>query len=296
MTDRPLVSVITASYQMGDYVAEAVRSVLAQDDARVECIVVNDGSTDHTREVLDALAAEDARVTVIHQENLGQTVAKNRGWRASRGEFIGWCDADNRWRPGKLRRQLAAFGEHPDVGVVYGDLQLIDGQGNPRPNPPIKRYSGRITGKLLIDNFVTFNTTLMRRSLMEEMDGFDEKLRMGIDYELWLRISLEHDFLHLAEPLVDYRIWEGQMSHRTEDRMAAFFELLERFLAEHPDKIAAADARLAWAHSLATRGRYRAAVGRKQDAWSDFMAALRHRPWDVRTIKSIGRMILGRGG
>lgn len=295
MTEQPLVSVITASYQMGNYVAEAVRSVLAQDYPHLECIVVNDGSTDNTREVLDALTAEDPRVNVIHQENLGQTVAKNRGWQASRGQYVGWCDADNRWRPRKLERQIAAFREHPHVGVVYGDIQLIDGQGNPRPNPPTRRYSGRITGKLLIDNFVTFNTTLMPRAIMEAMGGFDETLRMGIDYELWLRISLEHDFLYLAESLVDYRIWEGQMSHRFEERMAAFFQLLEGFLADHPDKISAADARRSWAHSLTTRGRYRAAVGRNRDAWSDFTAALRHRPWDIRTIKSIGRMLVGGG-
>ncbi|MEZ4387914.1 MAG: glycosyltransferase [Candidatus Krumholzibacteriia bacterium] len=292
MTDQPLVSVITASYQMGDYVVEAVRSVLAQDYPHLESIVVNDGSTDHTREVLDRLAAEDPRVTVIHQENAGQTVAKNRGWRASRGEYIGWCDADNRWRPDKLTRQLAAFREHPEVGVVYGDIQLIDGEGRPRPNPPIRRYSGRITGKLLIDNFVTFNTTLVPRRILEAMNGLDENLRMAIDYDLWLRISLEHDFLHLPETLVDYRIWEGQMSHRTEERMDNFFRLLERFLAEHPDKIPAADARMAWAHSLTTRGRYYASVGRKADAWRDYRRALGHRPWDTRTIKSMGRLAL----
>jgi glycosyltransferase involved in cell wall biosynthesis len=294
MTDQPLVSVVTATYEMGDYVAEAVRSVLAQDHANLECIVVDDGSTDHTPEVLAALAAEDPRVQVIRQDNAGQTVAKNRGWRAARGEFLGWCDADNRWRPGKLRRQLEAFREHPRVGVVYGDLQLIDGEGRDRETPPIRRYSGQITGKLLIDNFVTFNTTLLRRSLMEQMGGFDENLRMGIDYDLWLRISVDHEFLHLAEPLVDYRIWGGQMSHRTEERMENFFRLLEHFLATHPDKISAGDARRAWAHSLTTRGRYRAAVGRKGGAWSDYVSALGHRPWDLRTYKSMARLVLNR--
>lgn len=292
MSDQPLVSVITATYEMGDYVGEAVRSVLAQDHDNVECIVVDDGSTDHTQDVLADLAKEDPRVTVLHQENSGQTVAKNRGWRAARGEYIGWCDADNRWRPGKLSRQLDTFREHPDVGVVYGDIQLIDGQGQEMENPPIRRYSGRITGKLLIDNFVTFNTTLVPRRIMEAMNGFDENLRMAIDYDLWLRISTQYEFLHLAEPLVDYRIWGGQMSHRTEERMDNFFRLLQRFLSEHPDKITGDEARKAWAHSLTTRGRYRASVGRKSDAWSDYLSALRHRPWDKRTIKSVGRLVL----
>jgi len=256
--------------------------------------VVDDGSTDHTPDVLAALAAEDSRVTVIRQENSGQTVAKNKAWLASKGDYIGFCDADNLWRPGKLARQLAAFRENPHVGVVYGDIQLIDGEGQPLPSPPIKRYQGRITGKLLIENFVTFNTTLVPRPVMEAANGFDENLRMAIDYDLWLRISLDHDFLLLDEPLVDYRIWGGQMSHRTEERMDNFFRLLQRFLDEHPDKIADADARLAWAHSLTTRGRYFASVGRKAEAWADYRQALGHRPWDLRTIKSMGRLaILG---
>ncbi len=293
MTNTPLVSVVTASYNMGHYVTEAVDSVLAQDYRAVEVIVVDDGSTDDTQAVL-ARYADDPRVTVIHQENQGQTVAKNRGLAAARGQLIGFCDADNRWLPGKLARQVPILLARPEIGVVYGDLQLIDGEGNPLPPPGTRRHSGRITGKLLIDNFVTFNTTLLRKETVQAMHGFDESLRMAIDYDLWLRISLKHEFLYLPEPLVAYRIWGGQMSHRTGERMDNFFRLLEKFLRENPGAVSAADGRRAWAHSLTTRGLWLASVGRKGEAWADYRRALGYRPWDMRLVKSIVKLGLGR--
>jgi glycosyltransferase involved in cell wall biosynthesis len=293
MSEIPLVSVVTASYEMGDYVAEAVDSVLAQDYPRVESIVVDDGSTDHTSQVLERYQ-DDPRVTVIRQENAGQTVAKNRGLAAARGELIGFCDADNRWLPDKLSVQVPRLLERPDVGVVYGDLILIDGGGQRLPTANARRYSGRITGRLLVDNFVTFNTTLVPRSVLDEVGGFDESLRMAIDYDLWLRISLKYEFLYLPRPLVEYRIWGGQMSHRTGERMDNFFRLLEKFLRENPDAVTAAEARRAWAHSLTTRGLWLASVGRTAEAWRDYRAALRKRPHDRRLWTSMARLLLVR--
>ncbi len=293
MTSQPLVSVITASYEMDQYVTQAVDSVLAQDYPNVESIVVNDGSTDQTREVL-AKYDHDPRVTVIHQENAGQTVAKNRGLAAARGELIGFCDADNRWLPGKLARQVPVLLARPEVGVVYGDIALIDGDDNPLPPQKIQRLSGKITGQLLIRNFVTFNTTLTPKRILDKVGGFDERLRMAIDYNLWLQISLEHEFHYIDEPLVAYRIWGGQMSHRTGERMENFFRLLEQFLEDHPEAVTAAEARHAWAHSLTTRGQWLASVGRRSEAWSDYRRALGHRMHDKRTWKSFAKLLVGR--
>ena len=293
MSHQPLVSVITATYEMGEYVDQAVDSVLSQDYPNVESIVVNDGSTDHTREVLAAYD-DDPRVTVIHQENAGQTVAKNRGLAAANGEFVGFCDADNRWLPGKLSRQVPVLMERPEVGVVYGQIDLIDGDDNPLPPPKTRRYSGRITGKLLVDNFVTFNTTLTPKRILEEVGGFDERLRMAIDYNLWLQISLEYEFQYIDEPLVAYRIWDGQMSHRTGERMENFFQLLERFLEEHPEAVSRSEARHAWAHSLTTRGLWLASAGRRGEAWNDYQRALTYRPADMRTWKSLAKLVLRR--
>jgi glycosyltransferase involved in cell wall biosynthesis len=293
MSEYPLVSVVTASYNMGHYVCQAIESVLGQEYPSVEVIVVNDGSTDDTATRL-ARYDGDGRVQVIHQENLGQTVAKNRGLAAASGEYVGFCDADNIWLPGKLASQVPLLASRPEVGVVYGDILLIDGEGKPLSAPQKRRFSGRITGKLLIDNFVTFNTTLVSRALLEEVGGFDEELRMAIDYDLWLRISLNYEFLYVDRPLVEYRIWGGQMSHRTGERMDNFFRLLEKFLVTHPDAVTKAEARHAWAHSLTTRGYWLASVGRKSEAWADYRRALGWRFHDKRLWKCMARTILGK--
>ena len=293
MNSTPLVSVITASYNMAHYVAEAVDSVLSQDYKNLEIIVVNDGSEDDTKAVL-ARYEDDPRVTVVHQKNMGQTVAKNRGYAESRGELIAFCDADNRWLPNKLSKQVPLLLENPELGVVYGDIILIDNEGNRKPASPVQRHSGQITAKLLVDNFVTFNTTLIPRPVMERMNGFDESLRMAIDYDLWLRISLDYDFLYVPDTFVEYRIWEGQMSNRTGERMENFFKLLEKFIREHPDRISKAEADHSWAHSLTTNANWLSSVGRKQEARQHYRKALSHRPQDLRLWKSMVKSALNR--
>jgi len=293
MNDQPLVSVITASYNMGHYVCQAVDSVLNQDYPNIEIIVVDDGSTDDTQSRL-AQYADDDRVTVIHQENQGQTVAKNRGLDAAKGQLVGFCDADNLWKPGKLAIQVPHLQANPKIGVVYGDINLIDDEGKSLPPATTIRYSGKITAKLLVDNFVTFNTTLVPRKILTDVNGFDENLRMGIDYDLWLRISLDYEFSYLDQPLVDYRIWGGQMSHRTGERMENFFRLLEKFLKDNPDAVSQAEGKHAWAHSYTTRGIWLASVGRTREAWQDFRKAAGYRPLDMRLWKSMVKTVLGR--
>jgi glycosyltransferase involved in cell wall biosynthesis len=290
----PLVSVVVAAYNMDRYVREAVDSVLAQEWPALEVIVVDDGSTDATVAALAAYAGE-SRVRVIRQANAGQTVAKNVGLRAARGEYVGFCDADNAWLPGKLSRQVPLLEAAPDAAVAYGDIALFDGEGRPLPAPPVKRYGGRITQRLLLENFVTFNTALARRRVLEEFGGFDESLRMAIDYDLWLRISTRYEFVYLPEPLVRYRIWGGQMSHRVEERFANFLSLFERFLAAHPDCVTPAEARRVWAVNYAQRGRSRAQRRLFRGALQDYWRAFRYRPYEPFLWKSVARLLLGGG-
>ena len=292
MNDTPLVSVITATYNMGRYVADTVDSVLAQTHWGVEAIVVDDGSTDDTPDVL-ARYADDPRVKIVRQDNAGQTVAKNRGLREATGAYVGFCDADDLWRPDKLERQLPSFADER-VGVVYGNFQFIDGQGRPIETYRPPTFSGRITGELLVDNFVHFPTALVRREIIERMGGFDESLTMGIDFDLWLRISVDHDFLYLPDILVDYRIWEGQMSHRTGERLDNAFRLMRRFLADNPGCVTRAQKRRAWAYTYVSRGHWKFRKGQRSAGAADFTRAWLQRPWDRRLWTSIVKLLLGR--
>ncbi len=295
MSDTPLVSVVTAAYNMGQYLHEAVTSVLAQDWPALEVIVVDDGSTDDTPRVCETWR-DEPRVRVIRQPNQGQTVAKNAGLKAARGVYVGFCDADNAWLPGKLRRQLPALQANPRAGVVYGDIALIGARGEPLPTPRVRRHGGRITGRLLADNFVTFNTTLVPRRVLEEFGGFDESLRMAIDYDLWLRVSTKYEFVYLPEPFVRYRIWGGQMSHRTGERLDSYLRLLERFLARYPDSVTPGDVARARAYTWTTRAIWRARSGDRAAAWHDLGRALRTRPAELRAWRAAANLALGRLG
>lgn len=292
MSDRPLVSVVTATYNMAHYVIEAVDSILAQTHPAIEAIVVDDGSKDDTPAVLQKYA-DDARVKIVRQDNAGQTVAKNRGLAEATGQYVGFCDADNAWLPDKISTQLAAFEKNPALGVVYGDIQFIDDKGADLPTPPVKRLSGRITGPLLANNFVPFNTCLVPRGILEEVGGFDESLSMAIDYDLWLRISVDYDFLHLPQVMARYRIWGGQMSHRTGERLDNALRMMNNFLEKYPDAVTPAEARKAWAYTLVTKGQWHAREGRRERAMTEYQAAIEKNVTNTRAWKSLIKLMLG---
>jgi glycosyltransferase involved in cell wall biosynthesis len=291
--EPPLVSVITATFNMAKYVREAVDSVLAQSYPHVESIVVDDGSTDSTSAVLAGYAG-NPKVRIFRQENAGQTRAKNRGLQEAHGSFVGFCDADDRWRSEKLEHQVPLFTDRPRLGVVYGDFACIDAAGAPVPVSQQTRHSGKITGKLLADNFIPFPSALVRQEAIAAVGGFDESLTMSIDFDLWLRISVDWDFLHVPEALADYRLWEGQMSHRSRERLDNATRLMRRFLADHPHSATAAERRYAWAHTYVSWGCLHAQEGHPLAAAAGFLRAARQRPWDARLWRSIARALLGR--
>jgi glycosyltransferase involved in cell wall biosynthesis len=291
----PRVSVVMATYNMGRFLGDAIDSVVGQDHRPLELIVVDDGSTDDTGAVLERYAGRPD-VRIVRQANGGQTVAKNRGLQEASGDFVGFCDADNLWLPGKISKQLPHFDADGRVGVVYGECDLIDGAGNPVAYRPMTRYEGRITRQLVLDNFVTFNTALVTRRALDWAGGFNRKLRMAIDYDLWLRISTQFEFRFLPEPLAKYRVWEGQMSHDLEGRFKNAFLLLEDFFAEFPWAASATDRRRAWAHSLVSRARWRSSCGEHSLARRDLLAALGQWPLDLRAWKSVARLAVNAVG
>lgn len=277
-TPAPLVSVVMATYNMDRYLPAALESALSQDYPALEVRIVDDGSTDDTARVLERWAG-DSRVHVHRQANAGQTRAKNQGITDSRGAFIAFLDADDMWLPGKLRRQMALFASHPEVGVVYSDYECMDGEGRTLPKGPTPLCRGRVTGALLIDNFVSFSSSVVRRSCLEACGAFDESLAMGIDYELWLRLSARYAFDFLPEVTLRYRIWPGSMSKDYQQRYVSAIRIMEGFLERHPGVVDAQLVREAWAHTYVGRGNM--ALWREKDrgaAFRDYLKALRYEP------------------
>jgi glycosyltransferase involved in cell wall biosynthesis len=277
-TAGDLVSVIIPTYNMGQYLPQAVQSALAQSYANVEVQIVDDGSTDDTPSIVRQWDGHP-RVRVHHQPNSGLSHARNQAVALSRGRFVALLDADDIWLPEKLSRQMPLFQGRPEVGVVYSDYERMDGEGHPLPKGPTHMHCGWISGPLLIENFVAASTTIVRRECFERHGGFDVALRTGEDYEMWLRLSVHYQFDFLAEPTLRYRIWGGQMSKDYRARYATGIRIMRDFLANNPGAVELAVVRRAWAHTYTGRGD--STLWHERDrraAFRDYLRALSFRP------------------
>src|SRR3954452_15283035 len=170
MPDEPLVSALVAAYDAEPFIAEALQSALDQDwpADKLEVIVVDDGSTDGTAAMVEAF--DDPRIRLIRQANAGACGAVNTALAAARGALVGLLDADDAWPAGKLRAQSAVLTARPEVGLVYGDMTVIDARGDvldesflSDTRPP----QGRCLAQMLENNDPTASSLLFRRARAE---------------------------------------------------------------------------------------------------------------------------------
>jgi glycosyltransferase involved in cell wall biosynthesis len=182
----PLVSVIIPTYNRGWIVKEAIESVLKQDFTDFELIVVDDGSTDNTAEILHGFGSD---IRVIKQSNRGVSAARNRGIQASVGRWIAFLDSDDLWLPQKLSRQVDFFNAHPEAPICQTEEQWI--RNGRRVNPKLRhrKFSGMIFERSLELCLVSPSAVMIRKRLFSDVGLFDESLPVCEDYDLWLRVS-----------------------------------------------------------------------------------------------------------
>ncbi len=202
-----LVSVVIPTYNSGRFIAQAIRSVLGQTYARYEVIVVDDGSTDETKDVLREF---DGHSRYLYQDNRGPSAARNAGIRLARGEYICFLDADDIWAPNKLEVQLTFMEQHPDIGLVFSDEEEVSAEGDIRPSllAQSRFYSDLVSQKplqdafrkLLIENCIPTSTVMVRKACFAKAGLFDESLMVVEDRDMWLRIAA--DFGIACLPLI----------------------------------------------------------------------------------------------
>lgn len=210
----PLVSVVIPNHNYARYIGEAVESVLSQTYPEVEVIVVDNGSTDDSLEVLRRYAA---RCRVVPQADLGQSLARNRGIQEARGDLIAFLDADDAWRPRKLELQVERF-KNDAIALVYCSLELAD--ASLRPTGQVIWASVR--GDAL-EEFVKWpgraivvggeSTAVVRRAALDAVGPFEPTLSISGGWDLWRRIATHYQIDHVEEPLVLYR-QHGSSLHR----------------------------------------------------------------------------------
>jgi glycosyltransferase involved in cell wall biosynthesis len=229
----PAVSVIVATHNYGRYLAGALESALGQTFRDLEVLVVDDGSTDDTQNVV-LRHLGDPRLRYYRTDHLGQPAAKNTGIRLARAPLVAFLDADDLWLPAKLERQVALFRRDPALGVAYTRRLVIDEHGREVAYEHPAPHRGMVLDALFRSNgFITFSSAVVRRAVLDEVGLFDEGLPLAIDYDLWLRVGLRYRFDYVDEALVKYRTGHANLSRRVEERLAAVGRIMQRFLDEH---------------------------------------------------------------
>jgi glycosyltransferase involved in cell wall biosynthesis len=208
----PTASIVMPCYNAAPYVEDSVRAILAQTLTDFELIIVEDSSSDNSAEVLQHLVKLDPRIRlIIHDRNRGASRSRNDGLHAARGEYIGFCDADDLWKPDKLQRQVALLQENPSYDLTYCNSEIIDSKGNltgalfsDQFAPPTSP-SGNLFEELCATNFVNMQTVLLRRSIGEGI-YFDEGIKWVEDWWQWIRLSRKHRFLYEETAMAQYRV------------------------------------------------------------------------------------------
>ena len=225
------VSVILPTYNRAYCLERSVRSVLAQSYENLELIIVDDGSTDHTPDLVDSI--EDVRIRYIQTKlNQGAAAARNFGLQYATGEYIAFQDSDDFWRPEKLRLQMAEIAR-ARAGFCYHKIRYDLGAGQvvvlPAEELALEKKQGDIYAQLLYENMVDCAALLVRRECIEEMGGFDTALRALEDYELALRLSYAFQAAFVDQVMIDKSYTQGSVSLQAENYLDASCEILFRY-------------------------------------------------------------------
>lgn len=205
-----MFSAVVPAYNAGRFIHDAVSSILSQDLPASEVIVVNDGSTDNTAEVL---ASFGDRIKVIEIENSGPSTARNVGVNAAIGEWIAFLDADDRWWPGHLNLLESWINEHPGAGLIHTDEMVIDEEGKELKPMHTKTDRRETFCSILLDPTVTTSATAVRRSCFDGVGMFLPGLKSGQDWDLWLRIARLFPVIHVPQISIYYRRHSGGIGH-----------------------------------------------------------------------------------
>ncbi len=225
-----LVSVVIPTYNRGDTIKKSIDSVLAQIYKNLEVIVVDDGSTDNTQDVVESYVDPKVRYVKL-PKNRGANVARNTGIKRAKGEFIAFLDSDDRWEPEKISKQMEVYeNSSDDIKVVYcgEDMQSDKGNRFYMPEKWVNPKEGDVFRPLLRGNFVGTVSLLVKKECFEEVGYFDEELPRAQDWDMALRLAKEFKFKLVDEPLVTV--------YYSQDSISSDYEALANALEKLFDK------------------------------------------------------------
>ncbi len=234
----PTVSVIIPTYNYGKYIERAIDSVFAQTYQDYEIIVVDDGSTDNTREIIETRYKK--KVRYFYQENKGPGAARNLGLRHMRGDFIVFLDSDDYFLPKNIETKISIFNQHPEIDWLFSDIYFVDQNGDQlgigsdyfKDIYNNEHFQLRNIFMLLLENgnFIHTSTIIIKKSCFEAIGFFDESQLMHQDYFQWLRLSYKYpNYYYIGIPLSAMRrhttSWGNLTKTSLEQRLRLYLKL-----------------------------------------------------------------------
>jgi len=211
---KKLVSVIIPAFNVDKYISKTLDSVINQTYSNLEIIVVNDGSSDKTEEIIQLYSKKDTRIIYIYQNNKGVSAARNRGIKEAKGEYICFFDSDDIMLPSKIEKQYQFLENNIEFDIIYSNLyHFIDNTKKVFILSILKSSDYLYKNLLQYGNFINPNTVFFRKKIYEKYGGFDESIRSSEDWEYWLRLSYNKVlFVLMPDFLTLYRIRKNSLS------------------------------------------------------------------------------------
>lgn len=278
---EPLVSVIIPTYNSGPYITEALMSVFGQTYKNFEIIVVDDGSTDETKNNLHSFING---VQCIYKDNAGPASARNLGIKKSKGEYIAFLDSDDIWLPEKLKLQLGLFSMLPEIELAHSDFTYFDDRGLEKKSEyseiDKKNFGGNVFYYLVRENFVRTSSVVVKKETLKRVKLFDEELFMSEDYDLWLRITKEKRLVgYINKPLLKVRRHSNSVTEDAKKTYLWVNKAVNKTIESSPELKEKINQHLSYRHAKTcfTKGYTLFSQGKLKEARKQLLQSLQHR-------------------
>ncbi|MCP3924060.1 MAG: glycosyltransferase [Desulfobacterales bacterium] len=236
-SNKPLISVVMAVYNGEKYLKESIKSILNQTYKKFEFIIVNDGSTDKSKAILEKFAENDKRIKIVHQENMGLAYSLNIGIKLAKGEFIARMDDDDISHPYRLETQCKVLIDNSNIGVCHSYFSLINSNGKKIPfrkNTGFNFSSLQTKWTLLWRNCICHPSVMIRHNILKEFNIlYDDKV-ICQDYELWCRLIDRTDFFIIKKSLLSLRKHYNNVSSNYDEKyLSKFSDIISRNLGKY---------------------------------------------------------------
>ncbi|CAD5917263.1 putative glycosyltransferase RBE_0706 [Planktothrix rubescens] len=228
-----MISVVIPAYNAEKTIQQTIDSVLNQTFQDFEIIVINDGSTDLTLDIVSGI--NDPRIKILSYPNSGAAVSRNRGFDVAKGEYIALLDADDLWTSDKLEAQYNALQSHPQASVAYSWTDYIDQSGQFLQSGRHLAFQGNVYPELLVKNFLENGSNpLICRQTVIQIGGFDESLLGGQDWDFYIRLAQNYEFLVVPKVQILYRVSSQSISSQLERQEQQCLQVIQKAFSQAP--------------------------------------------------------------